>query len=451
MQVGQELADGTLAESAYATEVGRGRLEPGAEAAGRLGHRIGGGEGPAVGAGQRVATVMDHMPHDHRQVDDLIDDRVGVVANQERVAMAAVQRLVIDDLIGRQNHPLMLGMALLSAPAALAGWSRHPAFDPGPVGGRGPRGVGRVLAEASLQRGDPPLEDEHQCQDRLAHLRRGLLPDFRRKWRHDTHITEITVRYRQFQGLPPVNGYLQSYTSRPENAYVKEGMLHIRAIKEDHDRCKYTSARMKTRRDDKNPLFAKAYGRYEFRARLPTGRGHWPALWLLPQEEAYGGWAASGEIDVMEARGQEPDRVLGTLHFGSSWPGNVHKEGSYRLPDRGSIADFHVYALEWEPGEIRWYVDDRLTQAQSSWWSSSKKDGTRGAKPASEKDLNPWPAPFDRPFYLIMNLAVGGKFLGNPDASTPFPAEMVVDYVRVYDKVGGPGPTKPRGPGSLPF
>jgi beta-glucanase (GH16 family) len=153
----------------------------------------------------------------------------------------------------------------------------------------------------------------------------------------------------------------------------------------------------------------------------------------------------------MEARGQEPTKVLGTLHYGTRSPGNSHSETNYVLPDKGTIADFHVYALEWEPGEIRWLVEDKQYASQSFWWSSSKTEGRKGVKPKAEADLNPWPAPFDQPFYLIMNVAVGGRFLGNPDNTTVFPAEMVVDYVRVYEKVGGYGRPKPRGPGKLPF
>ncbi len=247
------------------------------------------------------------------------------------------------------------------------------------------------------------------------------------------------------------NGELEYYTAESANAFVKDGMLHIRAVKENVHGCAYTSARLKTRKRDGTSLFATKYGKVEFRAKLPTGQGIWPALWMLPQDEKYGGWAASGEIDVMEARGQEPTKVLGTLHFGSRWPANTHVSKDYVLPDKGSIADFHVYALEWEPGEIRWSVDGKVYSSQSFWWSSSKSDGDKGAKPTQEADLNPWPAPFDRPFYLIMNVAVGGQFLGKPDKTTQFPVEMLVDYVRVYEKVGGYGDPKPRGEGKLPF
>jgi beta-glucanase (GH16 family) len=252
-----------------------------------------------------------------------------------------------------------------------------------------------------------------------------------------------------------INGWgneeLQYYTREPENAFVKEGLLHIKAIKESIHNCGYTSARMKTRKRDGSALFNQCYGKFEFRAKLPTGKGVWPALWMLPQSDKYGTWPSSGEIDVLEARGQEPNKILGTLHFGSRWPANAHKENNLLLPNNGTIADFHTYAIEWEPGEIRWLLDGKQFAAQSFWWSSSKVAANKGLQPTKEEDLNAWPAPFDQPFYLVMNVAVGGKFLGNPDNTTLFPAEMLVDYVRVYDKVGGYAKIKPRGEGKLPF
>ena len=247
------------------------------------------------------------------------------------------------------------------------------------------------------------------------------------------------------------NGELEYYTKEPENASVKNGMLRIRALKESLHGCGYTSARMKTRKRDGSPLFNKKYGRFECRAKLPTGQGVWPAIWMLPQKDTYGTWASSGEIDIFEAKGQEPNRVLGTLHYGSAWPANTHSSKAYELPKNGSIADFHVYALEWEPGAMRWYVDSELSATQTFWWSSSKVADEKGATPSSEEDLNPWPAPFDQPFYFILNVAIGGQFPGKPNKSTSFPAEMLVDYVRVYDLPTGYGTIRPRGEGPLPF
>ncbi|MDG3005525.1 glycoside hydrolase family 16 protein [Paludisphaera mucosa] len=248
------------------------------------------------------------------------------------------------------------------------------------------------------------------------------------------------------------NDELQYYTAEPRNIFVRDGSIHIRALKESLQGRGYTSARVKTRARDGSALFAKAYGRFEFRAKLPTGRGIWPALWMLPQDDAHGKWPCSGEIDVMEARGQDPHRVSGTIHFGSPWPANVHAEETYAFPPGQSFADYHVYAVEWEPGEIRWFVDDRCFATKHSWWTSRKTgpDG-RGVKAEAESDVAAWPAPFDKPFHIIMNVAVGGRFLGNPDPTTSFPGEMLVDYVRVYDKNGGYGSPSPRSDEALPW
>ena len=221
---------------------------------------------------------------------------------------------------------------------------------------------------------------------------------------------------------PPYPGWgnseLEYYTSRSQNAYVSNGALHIVAQRESYSGSSYTSARLKTL-----GLFAHTYGRFEFRAKLPQGQGFWPALWMMPLNSVYGGWAASGEIDVMENNGSDPATVLGTIHYGGSSPNQEHSNGpAYSFPAGDSATNFHVYALEWSSNAISWYVDGQLYETQTYWWTSG---GT-------------YPAPFDRPFYLIMNLAVGGNFVGSPGANTVFPGEMQVDYVRVYDWVPAP-------------
>jgi autotransporter-associated beta strand protein len=210
------------------------------------------------------------------------------------------------------------------------------------------------------------------------------------------------------------NNELQYYTDRPQNASVADGLLTIRARAESFGGMAYTSARLKT-----EGLFSQLGGRFEMRAALPIGRGFWPAFWMLPETDTYGGWAASGEIDIMEARGQQPGRVAGTIHYGGSWPNNVWSESVRMLPTGQTIADFHTYALEWDVSPtpaLRWYVDDVLYATKTDWWSAG------GA----------YPAPFDKPFSLLVNLAVGGNYVGPPDASTPFPSQMLVDYVRVF-------------------
>jgi beta-glucanase (GH16 family) len=224
------------------------------------------------------------------------------------------------------------------------------------------------------------------------------------------------------------NHELQYYTSRPENAYASNGVLHIVARRESYSGFHYTSAKLKTAGS-----FSRKYGRFEFRIRLPQGQGYWPAAWMMPEHAVYGGWAASGEIDVMENRGNDPTTVLGTIHFGATHPHNTQSFGPpFTFSNGDSVTNFHVYALEWTTNAMRWYVDNQLFETQTEWWSSS--NGTNSGI------RNPSPAPFNQPFYLILNLAVGGKFGGNPDATTIFPGEMQVDYVRVYDWTGAPSP-----------
>ena len=228
------------------------------------------------------------------------------------------------------------------------------------------------------------------------------------------------------------NNELEYYTSRTQNVYVANGLLHIVAQQESYDGFNYTSAKLKTA-----GLFSCKYGLCEFYARLPQGQGYWPALWMMPENSVYGGWAASGEIDVTENKGSNPANVLGTIHFGGVYPNNTQSYGpSFTFPAGDSVTNFHLYALEWTTNSIGWYVDNQLYETQTNWWSSSN--------PTNTNIRNPYPAPFDQPFYIIMNLAVGGNFGGNPDDTTIFPGEMQVQYVRVYD--GTPTVTPPSPP-----
>jgi beta-glucanase (GH16 family) len=213
------------------------------------------------------------------------------------------------------------------------------------------------------------------------------------------------------------NRELEFYTTRPENVYVGDGMLHIVARKETFQGKNYTSAKLKTR-----GLFSQKYGRFEFCARLPQGQGYWPALWMMPEDAVYGHWAASGEIDVMENKGGDPGKIFGTIHYGGTPPHNAHSHGPhFDFPPGDSAQNFHLYAVEWTSNSISWSVDNHVYETQTNWWSSINGGGH-----------NPYPAPFDQPFYIIMNLAVGGQFGGNPNDTTLFPGEMQVKYVRVY-------------------
>jgi len=199
----------------------------------------------------------------------------------------------------------------------------------------------------------------------------------------------------------------------PNSALLDNGMLVITAREEESNGKNYTSARINTR-----DRFAFRYGRIEARIRLPGGQGIWPAFWLMPQDDVYGTWAASGEIDIMEAinlGASGGNTVHGTLHYGGQWPNNVSSGSGYNVAT-DATTEFHVYALEWDASEMRWYVDDVLYAMQNNWSTTAA----------------PFPAPFDERFYIILNAAVGGNWPGAPDAATMFPVTMEVDYVRVY-------------------
>ena len=218
-------------------------------------------------------------------------------------------------------------------------------------------------------------------------------------------------------GLPSGWGNEELQYYREENVTVSDGNLHITAKKESFGGKGYTSGRIRS--IEKGDW---TYCRVEFQAKMPKGQGLWAAVWMLPTDETYGGWAASGELDIMEYLGHETQIVHGTLHFGGTWPNNQYKGAPYETSGWGFDREFHNFAMEWEEGEIRWYVDGILyqTQGQGDW-------NTSGA---------PFPAPFDQRFHLLINLAVGGNWPGSPDGSTVFPQELSLDYIRVYQDEG---------------
>ena len=210
------------------------------------------------------------------------------------------------------------------------------------------------------------------------------------------------------------NDELENYTRRPENIRLENGMLVIEARKEAFGGNRYTSARISSA-----GLKERTYGRYEARIKLPKGQGIWPAFWLLGSDIGTAGWPACGEIDIMENIGKEPATVYGTLH-GPGYSGSNGFQNHVTLENGNFYDAFHVYALEWEPNEIRWYIDGKQ-------YHTAKPELVHGA----------WK--FDHPFNVILNLAVGGGWPGNPDANTSFPQQMLVDYVRVYRRAGQRG------------
>jgi beta-glucanase (GH16 family) len=215
------------------------------------------------------------------------------------------------------------------------------------------------------------------------------------------------------------NNELETYTNRIKNVQIQGGNLVITAVKEtyadpsDGVTRNYTSARLKT-----EGLFNQAYGRFEARIKIPKGQGMWPAFWMLGNNISSVSWPKCGEIDIMENIGREPGTVHGSLHGPSTSGPTSDASAPFSLPAGQSFADdFHLYAVEWEPGAVRFFVDSNLyaTFTQSQWPAG----GT-------------WA--FDHPFFIILNVAVGGDWPGFPDNTTVFPQQMLVDYVRVYTK-----------------
>ena len=204
------------------------------------------------------------------------------------------------------------------------------------------------------------------------------------------------------------NAQLEYDTDRPENVSLDgNGNLAITARQEPYQRSAYTSGRIKTQ-----GLFEQTYGRFEARIQLPTGQGIWPAFWMLGNDIDAVGWPECGEIDIMEYRGQEPSIVLGTIH-GPGYSASAGVSGRYALQGGRFDTDFHVFAIEWTEGGIAWFVDD------NRYHTVDRNDpGGRWV--------------FDHPFFILLNVAVGGGFVGPPNESTTFPQTMLVDWVRVY-------------------
>jgi beta-glucanase (GH16 family) len=213
------------------------------------------------------------------------------------------------------------------------------------------------------------------------------------------------------------NNELETYTNSTANAYRDGGQLVIKVLKEtvtgsDGIKRDYTSARLLT-----NNKFSQTYGRFEARIKIPYGQGIWPAFWMLGDNIGTAGWPNCGEIDIMENIGKEPSMVHGTFH-GPGYSGANGIGAPYALPNGQKFSDaFHTFAVEWEPNVVRFYVDGLLYKT---------------TVPADLPAGKSWV--FDHPFFIILNVAVGGYWPGNPDGTTVFPQQMLVDYVRVYQR-----------------
>lgn len=219
-----------------------------------------------------------------------------------------------------------------------------------------------------------------------------------------------------------VNAELQEYVDTEENIYLEDGKL-VLMPKQTYDvatgKYSYTSGRISTQNKQ-----TFTYGKFEARLKVPEGKGYLPAFWLMANDEnTYGQWPRCGEIDIMEVLGDKPAQEHGTIHYG-----NPHQEqqGTYTLAKGDFSDDFHVFTCEWEPGKITWYVDGKKFHEVTDWYSATEGGGTIS-----------YPAPFDQPFYVILNLAVGGTWVGYPDNARFEAQPYEIDYVRVYQKKAG--------------
>ena len=204
------------------------------------------------------------------------------------------------------------------------------------------------------------------------------------------------------------NNELQNYTSRPENAYLSDGKLIIEARQESFGGSNYTSARLITA--GKREF---AFGRVDVRAKLPEGQGIWPAIWMLGADIFTEGWPSCGEIDIMELVGHEANKIHGTAHWGPQGSPSINRGNAFTLSGENYSKEFHVFSVIWENNKIRWYVDDNLF--------FTLEDSDVGSL-----------YPFNDEFFFILNIAVGGNWPGNPDATTVFPQRMFVDYIRMF-------------------
>ena len=205
---------------------------------------------------------------------------------------------------------------------------------------------------------------------------------------------------------------MSAYTDRPENLFVADGYLALQAREETYGGKPYTSTQVSTR----NKAYWK-YGRFDIRAKLPYGQGMWPAIWMMPNNPAYGGWPRSGEIDIMENLGHEPWLLYSTLHHSAD---NQMLHGTWTAPEGQSLSDtFHVYTMIWDTGSFSFYVDSIHNYYNCTSWSPTNVS---------------YPKPFDQSYFMMFDLAIGGSWGGAPDASTIFPQKMLVDWIRVYKR-----------------
>lgn len=270
-----------------------------------------------------------------------------------------------------------------------------------------------VVAEETVTADEAAEEEEDTSEIQLE----GYNLLWHDEFNGDTLNDKIWTREVREVGW--TNNELQAYVDSEENVFVKDGTLILKALESGDGT--YTSGKV----NSQNKADFQ-YGKVVVSAKTPKGKGLWPAIWMMPQdEEHYGQWPKCGEIDIMEVLGDDVTKAYQTIHYGAP---HAEQQGTYVisnvLKDGTFESKFHEYSVEWEPGEIRFYTDSHLVLTVNDWFSAVEGE-----------DDKPYPAPFDQPFFVQMNLAVGGNWPGDPDENTDFDnAEFVIDYVRVYQK-----------------
>jgi beta-glucanase (GH16 family) len=262
---------------------------------------------------------------------------------------------------------------------------------------------------------------ESQLQNQTVQDQVPELPGYELLWSDEFNGTEIDMTTWNYEPHEPgwTNNELQEYTESEENVFIRDGALVLKAIAEEGEdgQMYYTSGKVTTQ--NKQDFM---YGKVVVSAKVPEGQGLWPAIWMMPTDESvYGQWPKCGEIDIMETLGNQTEIAYATLHYGEP---HGQQQGTLTLTDGTFASDFHEFSVEWEPGEMRFYIDGALVNTANDWFTAVEGE-----------DEKPYPAPFNQTFFVQMNLAVGGNWPGNPDETTDFSsAEFEIDYVRVYQK-----------------
>lgn len=277
-------------------------------------------------------------------------------------------------------------------------------------------GNGSADGNGSVSSDQVPDDTEEAAQTQVPEL-----AGYELLWHDEFESAALDESIWNYEPHEPgwTNEELQEYTVGTDNVFIRDGRLVIKAIMtEDENGDPYYTSGKVTSQNKEDFM----YGKIVVSAKVPEGQGLWPAIWMMPTDESYyGQWPKCGEIDIMEVLGNQTDIAYCTVHYGEP---HAEQQGIYQLSGTTFAEDFHEYSVEWEPGEMRWYIDNNLVLTVNDWFTAE-----------SGQDEKPYPAPFNQTFFVQMNLAVGGTWPGNPDETTDFEnAEFEIDYVRVYQK-----------------